>query len=557
MNIVELIKSQAEKNPWKKAVIFPDGRDIRGRFKYTHLSFRQLERDSDFLAFRLKELGVQENSKVLLFIKPCPEFSVVAFALFKLGAVPVMIDPGMGLKNLLKAIEQSAPDVLIGVPLVCLFRHVFSRIFRQTKLVISTGVRLPGTMSLGSLLPGSPLLRVSPFPFAKRSPEDQAAILFTSGGTGVPKGVEYTHGIFAAQVELLREQFSMSPDDLDMPAFPLFSLMTQAMGVCSVIPPMNPVRPAKANPALMVETILDHGVTTAAGSPAIWERVANFCLKKDIRLPSLRSLMMFGAPVSHQLLKDFSVVMPQGDTWTPYGATECLPVSCIAGRDIPGGPNLPEPVPCRGICVGWPVPGTKIRIIAPSDKAFNSISEVRELPAGEVGEIIVNGRQVTPRYVTHQDETVLAKIPDAEGGLWHRMGDLGYLDEDGRLWFCGRKSHRVTCDQGRSWDSVPGEHEFNKHPDIRRTALVAKRGPSGSVRPALVIERKDCRTRLSSPERSVFIRELRMLARSEPYTRGIESFYLSGSFPTDPRHNIKIDRMALAQQCTDDKVHRL
>lgn len=557
MNIVHLIKNQAKKNPWKKAVIFPNGRDHRGRFKYSHLTFQQLERDSDFLAFRLKELGIKEASKVLLFIKPCPEFSVVTFALFKLGAVPVMIDPGMGRKNLLKAIEQSAPDVLIGVPLVCMFRHFFPQIFKQIALVVSTGIRLPGTLSLKSLLPKTPLMTSPEFPFVKRSGEDQAAILFTSGGTGIPKGVEYTHGIFASQVELLQEQFSMSPDDLDMPAFPLFSLMTQAMGVCSVIPPMNPVRPAKANPALIVETILDHGVTTAAGSPAIWERVARFCLKKNIQLPPLRSLMMFGAPVSHQLLKDFSKIMPEGDTWTPYGATECLPVTCIAGREIPGGPNVPEQIPCRGICVGMPVAGTKIRIIVPSDHAFKRISDVCDVDQGVVGEIIVQGKQVTPSYVTHRDETVFAKIPDPNGGLWHRMGDLGYLDSAGRLWFCGRKAHRVTCDRGRVWDSVPGENEFNKHPDIRRTALVANQDATGSVRPVLVIERKDSRTKLTRPETSVFKRELLELARSGAYTRGIETFFLSESFPTDPRHNIKIDRMALSERCSENKVRLL
>ena len=368
MNIAELIREQARENPGDLALIYPVSRDRRGRFSYRTLSFRQLDQLSDRLAFRFKNAGLGSGRRILLFVRPSPEFSLATFALFKVGAIPVLIDPGMGFRKLLKAVRDARPEVLIAEPLVCVSRWFLARTFATVHLVISVRGWVPSALSLGGMLYPKGCQRHRPgdlFPVCSKKADDQAAIVFTSGGTGPPKGVEYNHGMLLAQVRLLKELFQLGPGDRDMPAFPLFSLMTQAMGVCSVIPPMNPAKPARAKPADLLTVIQDQEVTSAGGSPAVWERLADHCLEQGVTLPSLRSLMMFGAPVSPGLLRDFDKVMPGGDTWTPYGATECLPVSCISGREVPGGPLIPAMEYPSGVCVGKAVPGTRIRIIKP------------------------------------------------------------------------------------------------------------------------------------------------------------------------------------------------
>ncbi|MCB9229630.1 MAG: AMP-binding protein [Deltaproteobacteria bacterium] len=558
MNIAHLIREQAIRNPDKAAAIFPSEKKWKNRsYQYQSISFRQLDQDSDHLARQLQKHDIRQGSRVLLFIRPSPEFSLTSFALFKLGAVPVLIDPGMGLKKLLHAVRQVAPDSLIAVPQVCLIKKFCPGAFGSVKQTISSGaLSLPGIPSLHRLLQNRPSHdSADPFPIASCLPATQAAVLFTSGGTGSPKGVEYTHGIFETQIRLLKDMFQFTDADKDMPAFPLFSLMTQAMGVCSVIPPMNPAKPARANPAKLVQVILDQGVTTAAGSPAIWQNVGRYCIREGLRLPSLRALMMFGAPVSGDILHDFSVIMPTGDTWTPYGATECLPVSCIRGQERLEEQKTSEK-PAMGVCVGFPVMNTRVRIIQPSDTVFQDISQTQEQKTGETGEIIVQGAQVTPSYVTHPEASRDSKIPDSNGGPWHRMGDLGFFDTTGRLWFCGRKAHRVCLTDGTWLDSVPGEAAFNQHPDIRRSALIPYRsGKQTSA--ALVIERKDQKTYLPRSERQRFRKELSDIAATTEATRKISAFYLSGPFPTDTRHNIKIDRILLARKCQENRLRTL
>lgn len=546
MNIVELIKTQARKNPYKKAVIFPNNRDLHRRFAYTHYTYEAIEQDAQALAYGLQGLGIKKGDLALLFIKPSLEFPLVVFALFKLGAVPIMIDPGMGKKNLLVAIAEVKPKLLIAEPVVHVLKRLYSQQFSTIKSSVTTRSPSFFTPSIKSLLKKGRAFANTPFPTFSANDDDLAAILFTSGGTGKPKGVCYTHGIFATQVCLLKKMFNLNEHDVDMPGFPLFCLMTMAMGVTSVIPPMNPSQPAKCDPGKLYQVIRDQGVTSMGGSPAIWERLAEFCQKSKLTLPSVRSLMMFGAPVPPRILADFQKILLKGKTYTPYGATECLPVTSISGDEVIEKTLLASREG-KGTCVGLPAPDTEVKVIEQTPKVINSISECRELGPGEIGEIIVSGHQVTPRYYQLDKHTSLAKIPDDDTGqLWHRMGDLGYLDEEGKLWFCGRKAHQIQ-DTTNPYYSVPCEAIFNQHPEVKRAALISLSCDGDKVRPALVIERTDRKARLGYKKKRVFKDELLSLAQSHNHTKAIDTFFLHKSFPVDPRHNIKIDRGALGK----------
>jgi acyl-CoA synthetase (AMP-forming)/AMP-acid ligase II len=536
MNIADLLVENARKWPNKDAIRFPIAKRD-GTYTYDSISFYELDKRSTQFALGLKKMGVKKGDKTLLFVKPSLDFAALTFALFKLGVVPVLIDPGMGKDNLLKAIESTAPTCLIGIPKVHILRLFFRKPFKSINKFITTGKLTWGGMKTTSWMKS---LNVKEFSTEKVNEEDLAAILFTSGGTGIPKGVLYTHKIFSTQTQILKSLFNLSEDDVDIPGFPLFSLFTVAMGMTSCIPDMDPSKPGKADPKKLIKNIMDNKATFVAGSPAIWKEMATYCVKNKITLPSVKNLVMFGAPISVEMHEQFSKVLVNGTTNTPYGATESLPIANITGKEV-----LSKTAELsrkgKGTCVGKAAPGIEIKIINITDDIISNIEEAKIQEIGIVGEILVKGDVVTKSYYKMIEKTKEAKIQDGET-FWHRMGDLGYLDIDGNLWFCGRKTHRVESKEGLL-TSIPCEAIFNNHPEINKSALIGI-GEFGSMHPALVIERKD-KKELKGDDKKTFEKELNDLAAKHDHTKLISTYYYQNEFPVDIRHNIKIDRLLL------------
>ncbi|MFL5785935.1 MAG: fatty acid CoA ligase family protein [Bacteriovoracaceae bacterium] len=515
MNIAHRIRTQALNLPDKKAVVF-------GSSSYT---FSEFEERSNQMANYFVSIGITKGTRTLLFVKPCLDFSVITFALFKVGAIPVLIDPGMGIKNLLKSVAQVKPEAMIAISIVHKIRTFIRAPFATVKIKLSPE-QIASDMGV---FPKT-------FEPVTVTMEDFSAILFTSGGTGIPKGVEYTHGILNAQTEILQKLFSLTPNDTDLPGFPLFALFTLAMGMTSVIPDMDPTKPAQCDPAKLVKNILTHQVTFCAGSPAIWERVGQYCVKNNIQLGSVKYIVMFGAPVRAEIHQLFRKVLPKGDTYTPYGATECLPVSLISGKEVL---NKTAALTDRGagVCIGHAVPNAEIKIINISDIPETSLSE---LSPGTPGEIVVKGPMATPSYFELPEETRKAKI-HSDGKLWHRMGDIGYIDQEKRLWFLGRKAHRVPIKEQTLWP-IEIEAIFNQHAEVKRSALVRFNDT-----PGLVIERRDGNMNMSPR----FFSELLELGKSHERSQLIRDFWLSSALPVDIRHNIKIDRTKLSAMVTE------
>lgn len=537
MNIAELIKEQAHFRPKSIATVMPK-KKLFGGFSYTHLTFSELEEKIQSYAFHLKALGFHPGDRTLLFIKPCLEFHALVFALFRAGIIPVLIDPGMGRKNLLKAIEKTKPRGMIAESVVFVLKKLYPKSFKS----IEIEVRKSEIKSWKK--------EIKEFPLFKPEKDSLAAILFTSGGTGTPKGVEYSHGILVEQTRLLKEMFHLSHEDKDLPGFPLFSLFTLAMGMQSCVPWMNPSKPARCNPQYLVQNILDTNATFVAGSPAIWQRVADYCLKENIKLEKVKSVVMFGAPVRTELHRKFSSILPNGTTYTPYGATEALPVSLMSGKEILEGHAF-KTLEGAGTCIGKSVPNIEIKIIPVTDKEIFSMNETIILPPFERGEIIVKGPTVTRSYFDEDKATLRAKIFEISKSkdFWHRMGDLGYLDGNGNLWFCGRKDHRVET-KNETLFSVNCEAIFNQHPLVARTALIGKGARTLEI-PALVVETKRKITRL---EKSQLKEELLSLGQNFSHTSQIKDIYFMKKFPVDVRHNIKIDRLKLKNWAEEGRL---
>ena len=350
--------------------------------------------------------------------------------------------------------------------------------------------------------------------------------------------------MFNAQADLIRDHYQIQPGEVDLPGFPLFSLFNLAMQVTSVIPDMDPTKPANVNPEHIIEAIESQGVTQAYGSPALWNRVGRYCEEHTITLPNLRRVLSAGAPVPNHVLQRMTNALPaSADFFTPYGATECLPVASISAREVLQK-TAALTAAGKGTCVGRIFDRMQVRIIETNFGELRTIDQTVRQPDGQIGEIIVSGPVATREYFRRPDATAMAKIKDGDS-FWHRMGDVGYFDADGRLWFCGRKAHIVSTPTGPMY-SVCCEAIFNNHPAIYRCALVGI-GQKGQQVPVIVAEPEVGRYPASEQERQLLRQELLQLGGQNPLTVSVKRILFHQSLPVDTRHNVKINREQLAE----------
>lgn len=543
LNIADRLRTSAELCGLQRAVVFPQGRDYAGRVSYTHLTFRQLDDEATRIARGLVRMGVRPGHRIVLMVRPSLEFIALTFGIFRSGAVATLIDPGMGRSSVFKCLDEVNPDGFVAIPPVHAIRRLMLGRYRNSRFNVIVG-KSPlrfGCSTYAELVSAGddPAIAIP-----QTRATDQAAIIFTSGSTGPPKGVVYEHGMFDGQVDLIRDHYGVQPGEVDLPGFPLFALFNIAMQVTTVIPDMDPTRPANVNPLRILEAIENQGVTQAFGSPALWNRVGRYCEQHGITLPSLRRVLSAGAPVPvHVLQRMTKVLSPHADIFTPYGATECLPVASIGGRRV-----LSETAELtrqgRGTCVGTIFRQMQVKIIRTTFDPILTLADAEELPQGEIGEIIVKGPVATREYFRRADSTAAAKINDGNS-FWHRMGDVGYLDAGGQLWFCGRRAHIVWTADGPMY-SVCCEAIFNNHPDVYRSALVGP-GERGQQVPGIVIEPEPGKYPETAEAVTIFTDQLLKLGAASELTKSIRNIYFHRSLPVDTRHNVKINRELLTE----------
>lgn len=503
-------------------------------------TFKELEQESNRLASGLIQSGMNPEDRVLLMVPYGIDFVMLTFAMFKAGLVPVLIDPGLGKKSVLNCIKQTRPQGMVAIPLAHAIKKIIPGPFKSIKNYVTVGRKwFWGGITLRQVQESGQ----TDFNTALMEEDDAAAILFTSGSTGPAKGVLYTHGIFNHQVRVLQEQFDIQPDETDLPTFPLFGLFSCGLGTTSIIPEMDATRPAQVNPENIIGPINNFKVTSSFGSPALWDTVSRYCLDNKIKLPTLKRIIMAGAPVSGELLQRFENIINEAcKIYTPYGATEALPVSLIDRREILDQ-TWALSSKGEGTCVGRAIPGVEIKIIKISDNPILKWKEATQLAQNAVGEIVIKAPWATRAYFNREDMTQLAKIEDGES-FWHRMGDLGRLDENNRLWFYGRKNQRVITEIETLY-TIPCEAIFNQHPDVKRSGLVGT-GPRNKQQPVIIIEPANSK-RINSPiERQKFTEELLERGASIPITQSIKKILFHPEFPVDVRHNAKIFREKLS-----------
>lgn len=539
VNIASHLSAMAARRPNDIAIYCATGGNPADRSSYERLTYAELDALSDNIAAGLLAIGLKRGDRSALMVKPGLHLFAITFALFKAGIVPVLIDPGIGLKNIKGCIARSQPTAFIGIPQAQVARLVLGWGRQTLTHIVTVGTRLGwGGASLDEVVAAG---RANPVPMAETAGDEIAAILFTSGSTGPPKGAICRHRNFDAQVRAIRDMFGIREGEVNVPTFPLFALFDPALGMTSVIPTMDASRPAKVYPPNVIEAVNAFGATTMFGSPALLNTVGRWGAANGAKMPTLRRIMAAGAPLPAPVMRRMlGLISPEGEVFPPYGATESLPVAMMSSNEILSD-TWAETEKGAGVCVGRPVPSIRLRVIAITDEAIADPALATDCAVGEVGEIAVCGDVVTTGYLHDEGADARSKMVSPTGELWHRMGDLGYLDAQGRLWFCGRKGHRVVLDDTTLF-SVNLEEVLNTHAEVYRTALVGV--TVAGVREALLCV--ELEPGVASSQRGRIERELLAMAAANPVTARVKRLLFHPGFPVDVRHNAKIGREALA-----------
>lgn len=541
-NIASRLSVAAAANPSGIAMARASSKFRAGEQReYETKTFADMELETSSVAAGFQAMGIRPGMKIVMLVRFGPDFITLVFALLKAGAVVVLIDPGMGRKNLVRCLEATNPDGFVAIPPAHLIRMALSSRFPNARHNVTVGNRF-GFLPKPTMeqLAGTPSSLYEPPPI---NYDSEAAIIFTTGSTGPPKGVLYTHQTFNSQVDQLLDHYQIQPGGKDLSGFPLFGLFNAVMGTTTVIPDMDPTRPADVDPQRLLDAMDQWEINQAFGSPALWTKVGRYTNETGRRIASLTRAFSAGAPVPPHVLEWMRGSMPEnGEMFTPYGATEALPVASIESREVLGETAQR----CRegaGTCVGKRFSGIDWKIIEIDDGPIEKLSQVKELPVGQIGELMVKGKVVTREYVTRTDQNALHKVDDA-GDVWHRMGDVGYLDEQGRFWCCGRKSHRVQT-ASKTLFTEPCEAIFNNHKKIHRSALVGVGEQRGKT-PVLVAEPwPEHRTKAAKAD--ALIGELAEMAKANEITETVEEILIYPKrLPTDIRHNSKIFREQIA-----------
>jgi acyl-CoA synthetase (AMP-forming)/AMP-acid ligase II len=553
MILFERFEQNAQRHPNKPAFLYFNKQN------WTTLTYQDILDRSNRFFLGLQACQLTPGLTAALLTPSSADFFPFALALLKFGIVPIILDPAVGLKKVREMLEESKPDIFIGNGLTHTLRVIFGwgRNSVKHNLTIENVKR-----QTSNVVPSSIVHR----------PSSAAAIIYTSGSTGLPKGVIYTQENLAAQLDLLQNTFNISQDEIDLPAFPLYALIDLLLGVTSVIPDISFPVPGKTDPEKVFNAIQKFNVTNMFASPVVLkilesssELLTGASSRTPKGFPSLKRIITAGAPATIPLQQKFRNLLDEKtDLFGIYGATETLPIAKIESREIFELKEKTEHG--AGICLGKPIEGVTVRIIPITDEPIAEWQDSLTVKPNVVGEITVQSGATTRGYIQREDANRLSKIyrrceegdlhsetiseiasgkeqerPRNDGiDVIHRMGDVGYFDDDGRLWYCGRKSHRViTQDDAMFTEQI--ENIFNAHPLVFRTALVGVDGE-----PILWVELE----RGEKVKHEKIIEELKALAKFHPQAARIQTFLFSKKFPTDVRHNSKIIREKLAELAT-------
>lgn len=535
MNVTDLLFARVESMPDATAIVDFYRKQPRA------WTFFELRDAAGRVASILHRSGLRRGDVVLVLCPMSAELYIVLIAIFRMGLVAMFVDPSAHRTQLASSLEGNLPRAMIGGVRAQAFRFL-SPSLRRIPLSFCLSAGIPGTIALSSALrrtmneaaekaTDNGILIEGTESVASCVEDSPALITFTSGTGSRPKAAVRTHGFLLAQYRALAQCVQYKPRVVDLSTLPVFVLANLGSGMTSVIPDVNLRRPDSVSPARLIELISQHRVTQMGGSPALMARVAQYGLRHSIRLHGLERIYTGGGPVLPELLADLRRVAPNAQITGLYGSTEAEPIASLRLDDLRDR-EIDAARTGRGLLVGKPVASIQLRIlrdhwgmpVGPFDpETFEAACQ----PIGGVGEIVVNGEHVLSGYLSTADERDTKFQVGAM--CWHRTGDAGYVDEQGRLWLLGRCSSGVEVN-GEKVYPFSVELVARQHPYVRHAAMVLVHGER-----TLAIE-PNCQG--TSPER------FEDLLHRVP-SASLQRICVVGRIPMDRRHNAKVDYEAL------------
>lgn len=502
------------------------------------ITFGGLWQRIDRTALGLRRLGLAPGDRAIVMIPMSIDLYVAMLAVLELGAVAVFVDPWIGRRQIASFAAFASPRAWLGIPRSHLLRLMDAPL-RLIPFTVTTGWRvgpLPGRRTLAELEKTEGDGEVHPV-----DRDDPALITFTSGSSGEPKGANRTHRFLLAQHEALAAEFPAEEGDVDMPMFPVFALNNLASGVPSVVPAMDFRRVDRVDAGRVLAQMRRHGVTTCTASPPFFDRLAAELGRGGTR-PAVRRILTGGAPVSDAQLRDWRRAFPETEILVVYGSTEAEPVAHLSAEERLSASQSP------GFCVGRPSERVRAKVVRIHDGPIELGSEGWtgwDLPAGEIGELVVSGDHVCRDYYQNPRAIRENKIADPDGVIWHRMGDTGSFDSEGRFWIAGRVHSTIRRSGELVHPQLVERAARGEDPRVRRAAAVGLPDPELGERVVVVIE-----TAEQGLEDEIKTRLLRTGFTAD------EILLTQDPLPVDPRHNSKIDYGRLRSMLSKPSISR-
>jgi olefin beta-lactone synthetase len=522
MNVLAVLQQVAARVPDRPALVMESG----------VISFGNLWERIDRASVGLRRMGLAPGDRAIVMIPMSIDLYVALLAVLKIGAVAVFVDPWIGRRQIAAFAAFAEPRAWLGIPKSHVLRLLDGRL-RAIPLTVTPGPRLgplPARRTLAELKaePGDGHVH----PVGEDTP---ALVTFTSGSSGEPKGANRTHRFLLAQHRALAAELPAAPGDVDMPMFPVFALNNLASGVPSVVPAMDFRRVDQVDAARILRQMKAHGVTTCTASPPFFDRLA----AQEGR-PRLRRILTGGAPVSDAQLRVWQRAFPGTEILVAYGSTEAEPVAHIAAGERLEAVNADRPK-APGFCAGRPVErvwAKVIRIHAGPVELGEDGWAGWELPRGEIGELVVTGDHVGKDYYKNERAVRENKIVDSKGTVWHRMGDTGSLDPEGRFWIAGRVHSTIRRGGELVHPQLVEQAALGDDPRIQRLAALGLPDPVLGEKVVLVIQIRP------RDERGEVATQLFIDVTARLAAVGLKADVTTltpRELPVDPRHNSKID----------------
>jgi acyl-CoA synthetase (AMP-forming)/AMP-acid ligase II len=514
--------------------------------EHDSITFKQFAMRIDSFSEGLRDIGINKGDRVIIFLPMSLDMYVAMFAVQKLGGIAVFLDSWARSHHLGASAECVSPKAMVS------FEKAFELVnqvpeFQSMKIRVLYGPGQSGTHAF------SDLLKIPKGQTCEVESEHSALITFTTGSTGKPKGANRTHRFLSAQHQALNHVIPYLANDLDMPAFPIFSLNNLAAGVATVLPGLDLAAPSPRDPAILASQIINDGINCATLSPSMLVGLCQFCQQEGIQLSKLKRVVTGGAPISKDDVALFYKVAPQSDLWILYGSTEAEPMAHIEGRDMLKKQTTTDPeIVENGVNVGEISEDVKykfIRIVDGSIELKDKTWTGLELKDGEIGEFIVTGDHVCRDYYNNPEAFKSTKILDGEGKVWHRTGDLAYIDNHRDLWLVGRVNNAIER-AGAYFFPVRAEVLLKRFDFTARCAFLGLPDAKLKNKTCAAIQLKS-ELNPSQVDFSQMKESIRKIFSKNSIP--LDEIYFVKAVPMDPRHHSKVEYASLRQTLLQDK----